>query len=305
MVLNNDTASELSPYYLADRTKALAVHEPASSFIKRLFADRLASEPAAGRSKVVLFSAGGAGAGKTTGIEQLLGDIKGTVGLIYDTTMNKLGSAAQTIDQALDAGWNDTIVNAYRDPVEDLVNDVLPRAIGQEKRFASGRTLPISEHLNTHVGARQVIDQLWERYAGDPRVSIEAIDNSRGRNNSARVFLAKVPQLDAATLKGPLNEAPQRERDAGKISDAVFRGLAGDTGGIPSARGIQPSPGGSDGARASPRDQGGVEQGVAAQRQVVDTVDGPRAQLVMPGAERISTGVLLRNNDPGNNDPGE
>ena len=246
---------------------------------------------------MVLFSAGGAGAGKTTGIEQLLGDLKGTVGLIYDTNMNKLGSAAQKIDQALDAGWNVTIVYTYRDPVDALVNGALPRAMGQEKRFGSGRTLPIGEHLNTHVGARQVIDQLRERYAGDPRVSIEAIDNSRGRNNSARVSLAEVPQLDAATLKGQLDEALQRERDAGKISDAVFRGFAGDTGGIPDARGIQPSPGGSDGGRATPRDQGGGEQGVAAQRQsvdTVDTVDGPRAQLVMPGAERISTGELLR-----------
>lgn len=157
MVLNNDTASELSPYYLADRTKASAVHEPASSFIKRLFADRLASELAAGRSKVVLFSAGGAGASKTTGIEQLLGDIKGTVGLIYDTTMNKLGSAAQTIDQALDAGWNDTIVNVYRDPAEDLVNGARPVQWGRKSVLApAARCRSVSISTRMSVPARSL-----------------------------------------------------------------------------------------------------------------------------------------------------
>ena len=33
-IINTDTARELSPDYLADRTKAAAVHEPASHFVK-------------------------------------------------------------------------------------------------------------------------------------------------------------------------------------------------------------------------------------------------------------------------------
>ena len=68
-VLNIDTARELSPDYATSReSRALlspAVHEPASFFIKQLYADRLAEMPP---DSTVMFTSGGTGVGKSTAI---------------------------------------------------------------------------------------------------------------------------------------------------------------------------------------------------------------------------------------------
>lgn len=64
-ILNTDNARELSDYYAQDRSRSVAIHEPASSFIKRLY-NSLLKEPAPkGKQDKVLFSSGGTGAGKS------------------------------------------------------------------------------------------------------------------------------------------------------------------------------------------------------------------------------------------------
>ena len=67
-ILNTDDARELSPHYRADRTKSADVHEPASAFVKQMYADKLANPTPPGMDNKVIFTAGGTGAGKTTGL---------------------------------------------------------------------------------------------------------------------------------------------------------------------------------------------------------------------------------------------
>ena len=67
-ILSADIVRELSPDYLADRTLSNAVHEPSSGFIKRLYAERLAEAPGPGQDAVVMFTAGGTGAGKSVSL---------------------------------------------------------------------------------------------------------------------------------------------------------------------------------------------------------------------------------------------
>jgi hypothetical protein len=226
-VLNTDVARELSPEYLADRTKSAAVHEPASYFIKRVYEQRLA-EIQPGDS--VLFSSGGTGAGKTTGIVSVPATraMFDDAAIVYDTNMNKLATAVKKIEQALKAGAEVQIVHVQRDPVEALVQGALPRAARQAREFGTGRTVPLKAHAETHRGAAEVIQQLAEKYKDDPRVFIQVVDNTRGQNKAALADVDFVKGFDYNGLERRLYEALKQQYDDGAIPESVFRATAGN-----------------------------------------------------------------------------
>jgi hypothetical protein len=289
-VLNTDIARELSPEYAADRTKSAAVHEPASALVKAMFARKLKEEPGQGEDPLVVFSAGGTGAGKTTGLDAA--GIGARAQIVYDSNMNSLESSVRRIDQALDAGKQVQILYTFRDPVEALTGGALPRAMRQEKQLGSGRTVPVSEHAKTHIGAAKVVRQLAEKYADDPRVNVMAVDNSRSKGNARVSSLDLVPELDLAhnELVGKLNEALEQQREAGKISDSVFRGFAGEKAVQP--EGIRERTG--TGSSETPQ-RGGQEQpldfSVAAANQALAGQDFqiPTGEIDVDGTPRMAS----------------
>jgi len=228
-VLNTDTARELSSDYLQDRTQAAAVHEPSSWFIKRRFAEMLSEPPKPGETDSVLFMGGGAGAGKSSAIKNIpaVNQFKNDAQIVYDTNLANAKKSIQKIDQALAAGKTVRIAYVWRDPTESLTVGALPRAMGQEKKFGSGRTVPIGEHVNTHVHSNEAIRQVAEHYKGDSRVEVMIIDNSRGRGNAALITLDELPKIEYNSVAGVANEALEREYKAGKISESVYRGFRG------------------------------------------------------------------------------
>jgi len=226
-VINTDIARELSSDYVKDRTKSADVHEPASAFTKRLYADKLAEPTPAGKDREVLFTAGGTGAGKSTGLDSLKAAGEKPE-IVYDTNMNKAESAVQKIDQALAAGRTVKILYTYRDPVEALRQGALKRAMRQEGEFGSGRSVPLDEHAKTHVGAAKVIRELSEKYKDDKRVTFKYLDNSRGKGNAAFVPLDKLPNVNENGLHEALAKTRDEAHAAGEISDAVHRGFGGE-----------------------------------------------------------------------------
>ncbi|KPF90214.1 hypothetical protein IP81_15845 [Novosphingobium sp. AAP83] len=84
-ILNTDLTRELSPEFRANRSRSAEVHEPSSAFVKKLYTQMLAEPVSAGSSKFVLFTAGGTGAGKSTGMDFV--PETETAGIIYDTNM--------------------------------------------------------------------------------------------------------------------------------------------------------------------------------------------------------------------------
>jgi hypothetical protein len=222
-VLNTDLARELSPEYRADRTRSAAVHEPASYLVKQMYSRKLAESPAEGQDAVVLFSAGGTGAGKTTGLEVLAKADSRTARaqIIYDTNMNSFKSAVEKIDQALEAGKEARVVYTWRDPVESLVKGALPRAMRM------GRTVPLNEHARTHAGAAKTIKELVEHYKGDARVRFDIIDNSRGKGAARLGDMATIRELDYNGIREDLIAALEAEYAAGRISETVYRGTKG------------------------------------------------------------------------------
>lgn len=230
--INTDLARELSPHYRADRTKSADVHEPSSALMKRHYADRLAAPTPKGREATVVFTAGGTGAGKTTGMEMAkkVDPNLAKAELLYDTNMNSFDSADKKIRQALDAKRNVDIVYTYRDPVEALENGALKRAKRMEETMGTGRTVPLSEHMKTHMGARQVIEQVAAKYRNNPNVRIRVIDNSRGVGKAQLSSLDKLPKLKENEVRKGLQDALERAKKSGAISEAIYRGTADHTG---------------------------------------------------------------------------
>jgi len=233
-VINTDVAREMSQHYREDRTRSADIHEGASSFMKKIYADRLSQPTPKGMDNTVVFSAGGTGAGKTTALDILekVDPALAKAEMIYDTNMNKFSSADKKIQQALDAKRKVRIVYTYRDPAEALENGALSRAHRMEKEKGSGRTVPIGEHLKTHLGSRQVIEQLQKKYAKNKRVNIQIVDNSLGRGNARASQLDKLPKLEENEVKRRLYETLERVRSSGiggteRISDAIYRGTKG------------------------------------------------------------------------------
>lgn len=234
-ILNTDIARELSPDYLADRTQSAAVHEPSSWFVKKLFGTMLTETPPRGADKEVLFTGGGTGAGKTSGIAQIA-EARSALGrahIIFDTNLNDYESSVTKIEQALGAGHKVNILYTWRDPVDAFVNGTLKRSMHQEAEHGSGRTVPLQVHAETHTEGYETIGRLEERYRGNPDVAIRIIDNSRGPGNA--VLLSSIKEVKATNtaynpLLGKLHEQLQQQFAAGRISEPVYQATLGHAG---------------------------------------------------------------------------
>jgi len=225
-ILNTDIARELSEDYTKNRGLSAAVHEPASWFVKQLYARKLkALQP----GQPVIFTSGGTGAGKTSAINEspAMKRLKDAAGIVYDTNMSTFEPARKKIDQALSAGALVMLMHVQRDPVESLVVGALPRAMHQAERFGTGRTVPLAEHAKTHRGAAEVLPQLVELYKDDPRVAVHVVDNTRGKRNSRLADLDFVRGFDYNGLEGKLSAALDEAHRSGDISDDVYRATSG------------------------------------------------------------------------------
>ena len=230
-ILNTDDAREMSPEYRADRTRSADVHEPSSAFVKQMYAEKLSQPTPPGMDNTVLFTAGGTGAGKTTGLQeaQKVSQSIRDAEMVYDTNMNTFDSADKKIDQALKAGRKVGIVYTYRDPVEAMEGGALKRASRMEAEMGTGRTVPIDEHFKTHMGSRDVMDQLQAKYGDDHRFHMMVIDNSRGPGNATVVSgLDKLPRLDHNEVRKGLSDALEKAYRSGSISQAIYEGTRGN-----------------------------------------------------------------------------
>lgn len=222
-VINTDNARELSEDYRKNKQElSSAVHEPASAFVKRLYADLLKDKPESG---YVLFTAGGTGSGKTTAINKLPATkyLSDNADMVYDSNMNNTPSAVKKIEQALLSGRRAVVIFVYRDAVEAFENGVIPRST------RSGRTVPIYEHVNTHIGSVVSIGELMEKYRNNSQVVFEIIDNSYGKDRAKQTTFATIKRkayLGAEELKKQLYAINEEQRIRGKISQAQYNGFS-------------------------------------------------------------------------------
>ncbi len=252
-ILNTDIARELSADYLQNRTRAADVHEPASAFIKRRYAEKLAGPTPEGLDRRVLFTAGGAGAGKSSVVRELLTDEAGQSEITYDTNMDGLGSSILKIEQALNAGREVSIAYVYAKP-EDAFQQAMKRTMNQKKEHGTGRTVPIQVFIDTHIGVSKTIRNLADRYRHDLRVEFSFLDNSRGYKNAAAVPLRDLPVVADNGLREKLEAAAQEAFREGRIDADTLAGFLAAPQHAPraprvgAADGGRPEPGGGEGS---------------------------------------------------------
>lgn len=256
-ILSTDLARDLSPDYAGSKDarslNAQAVHEPASALIKELYARKLAA-PSANGLNMVTFTAGGTGVGKTTGIERtpVTHEITDASDIVYDTNMNNYPSAKEKVDMALEKGKQVNIIYVGREPVESMVNGVIPRAMRQ------GRTVPLTEHARTHRSSADAIGRLLQDYDGNDKVQFIFIDNSRGKSQSEVATPALLKAYSFDNLEQRLKEALDAEYQAGRVSAVIYQGIAGH---VPGGEGALPGRGVQ--LRAQ-QERGGQPAGAAA-----------------------------------------
>jgi hypothetical protein len=244
--INTDNVRELSSDYapggmdaedpatVAARTRwGDAVHEPASALTREIYRRALKKETAPDRRRQVVFTAGGAGVGKTTSIRKLpeLSHAVEAAEIVYDTILSNFRSSEARIAQALDAGRMVSIVFIYRDPIDSFVGGLLPRA------KSMGRTLPLEIFLNSHIGSIEALPKIAEHYKNDRRVAVAVIDNSRGLGDVTiadlgfvRMMARKYSREDLkAKLVLALEDAYEKGKKGGKngISESLYRAIKG------------------------------------------------------------------------------
>jgi hypothetical protein len=218
-VLDTDIARELSPEYRADRSRAGEVHEAVSGFIDKLYQERIENTSPDG---VVVFMAGGGGAGKSSAGE-LISDVFETADIVYDGTLSTYSKAERRIQTALDAGQDVYISYIYREPIDALRNGVLSRAM------TTGRTVPLDGLVKGHAGSSETVNRLQETFGDNPAFKIYAIDNSKGWGNATLTSLEDIPRVKMEGLKEEFENATYEEYEAGRISEAVYRATVGES----------------------------------------------------------------------------
>lgn len=208
--LDVDKARDLSPEYEREPSKySAAVHEPASDFIKQLYAEQLSSMP---KGSIVLFSAGGGGSGKGYILGGFAADISRAADLVYDTTMSGFESGQRRIQAAIDAGHKVSVVLVYRDPVA-----ALDGAIGRAAK--TGRVVPINVMAKDHAAGRDAVKRLVEYYAGNPSFSAVAVDNNG--TTPRYVSIDQVEQIDENNVLEDLYDELDRQSQNPELAGVV------------------------------------------------------------------------------------
>ena len=215
-LLDTDLARLLSPEYRADRNRAPEVHEAASAFTQRLFEKRM-QEMRERPGGLVLFMAGGGGSGKSSA-ETLLDDVFNRANTIVDGTLSGYEKAMRNIQLALDSGQAVMIAYVYREPVDSLVGGVFKRAMDPK----NGRTVALDALVKGHAGSNETVLKLQKDFADNPLFDVVAVDNSRGNGNFAVVPLEEIPVVNKEGLREKLQNATDKELEAGRINQAVY-----------------------------------------------------------------------------------
>ena len=215
-LLDTDLARLLSPEYRADRNRAPEVHEAASAFTQRLFEKRM-QEMRERPGGLVLFMAGGGGSGKSSA-ETLLDDVFNRANTIVDGTLSGYEKAMRNIQLALDSGQAVMIAYVYREPVDSLVGGVFKRAMDP----TNGRTVVLDALVKGHAGSNETVLKLQKDFADNPLFDVVAVDNSRGNGNFAVVPLEEIPVVNKEGLREKLQNATDKELEAGRINQAVY-----------------------------------------------------------------------------------
>ena len=225
--IGTDNAREIvAPEYAVSseaRTKwSRATQKPAAALSDYLF-DEALKHPDPGKPRLVLMTAGGTGAGKTTALRANpeLSDAQ----FIYDSNLSSKKSSVARVEAAKAAGNRVKVLFVHRDPVEALTGGVLPRAMNE------GRIVDLEAHARMYRDSAENFGYLVRKYSGDPEVRFTAFDNTRGCARGRTMPLEETARIRYSTseLRPRLRAALENEYSNGRISEPVYRATLGSS----------------------------------------------------------------------------
>jgi hypothetical protein len=203
-ILDADMARELSPEYRENKTRAAEVHSAVSSFIEKLFKQRVTAAKNTGGA--VVLTSGGGGAGKSSANE-FASSIMKNANTIWDGTLSTPDKADNAVNLILDNNQVAYVVYTYRDPVDALSN---PNGGVLDRAMKTRRVVPIYSLVKTHTGSSKTVRMLDEKYRNDKRFKLLVIDNSLGKGNAKVSSLKNITPVIQSGLKEKLtNETEQ------------------------------------------------------------------------------------------------
>lgn len=165
-------------------TNSNVFHKP-SVFLNNLIFERYISNKK-GIGKVVFFTAGGTGAGKTSSLKAL---DRSEVAFSYDSNLAVFDTAVKKIDAVLEAGYEVFVAYVHRPAVNAFAEGVVKRALSFLDDGEPPRTVPIPAHVKTHVQCPLVALQIYEHYSGHPKLNLVVYDNSYKEGEAAVVSI--------------------------------------------------------------------------------------------------------------------
>src|ERR1019366_3692476 len=237
----------VSPEYAASkegRTQwGRATQKPASALADHLYEQGIRN-PDPSRPRIVVFTPGGTGAGKTTALRNNP-DLTDGAQFMYDSNLGSKKSSVQKIDSARNAGNQVRIIHVLRDPVQALTGGVLPRAMDE------GRVVDLDAHARMYRDSAENIRYLARHYANDPGVDISILDNRGGGAKPVPIEVAAGIRYSTTELRPQLRAALENEYSNGRISEPVYRATLGSSS--PEAPGgVSRNPGSSGPQTGSP-----------------------------------------------------
>jgi hypothetical protein len=194
-VVNTDSARELSVDYAPDGPDAMtprnlshrarytqATQGPSRELAVHVYRQMLTEQTRPGEEARVVFTAGGAGSGKSTSISNIP-DVQAIVDnaqIVFDTTFSS-PQTMELIQQALTAQKTVTIVYVYRDPPEAFEGMI-------ERARATGRPVSLTNFLETHLGAPRMVGRVRQQFSADVeagRLNLLVVDNTANHPNQA------------------------------------------------------------------------------------------------------------------------
>lgn len=226
-VISADLAIDQFPDYAKNndtRAKyALSVHPVGVRIADMAWKRALQIPVADGHVPEVLFTGGGPGAGKTTGISNVpdMKSLADKAHIVFDGTMSNRSNSK--IEAALDNGLKASVVYVHRDIEDAFKNGVIPRA---EK---TGRTIRTDYMVDSHLAAAKNVRFLQEKYKDNPDVNIHVIDNSRGFGKAKLADSVPDSKRKPEEIRKELDDHVEQLFKDGKITEDCYRGLRSPT----------------------------------------------------------------------------
>lgn len=201
-LLDADAARELWPEYRdnPDQRSILAgaTDSAAGDLVREMYEELLAQPIDTGD---VIIMGGGPGSGKSENLKKGLQELR-NVDAVYDSVSANAEILEQRIEQALASGRNVTYGYVFT-PIEKALNWI------ETRYHQTGRPVDAEYATYAHVFAQEAAIKMAEKYADDPRVSIQVYNNTI-KTDDSRITVEELKELRYTSPNETPEEAVQR-----------------------------------------------------------------------------------------------